>query len=82
MIKIYNKSSNELLGRISENDLNFLVEHLEEEELDDPDYYLQKETIEDFEKKGASPKLVEILRSALQGQDAAEIRWERDNLPT
>ena len=81
MIKVYNKSTNELLGRISKEDLSFLNTHLEEEGKDDTDYYLQKDTVDDFEKQGASPKLVSILRSAFQGQDSAEIRWEADNLP-
>ena len=81
MIKVYNKSTNELLGRISKDDLNFLAERLEEEGRADSDYYLRSDTVAEFEKQGASPKLIEILRSGFRGKDSMEIRWEQDNLP-
>ena len=78
MIKIYNKETNEFLGRISDADLQFLADHLEEESVRDTDYYLRSETIEGFAQRGASPKLMEVLRGGLRSGNAMEIRWERD----
>lgn len=78
MIKIYNKGTNELLGRISEAELKFLADHLEEESRHDTDYYLRKETIDGFASQGASTHLVELLRGGLRGEGTIEIRWERD----
>lgn len=78
MIKVYNKGTNELLGRISQGELDFLAEHLEEESRHDTDYYIRKETVEEFAQKGASTHLVDLLRGGLRGEDAIEIRWERD----
>lgn len=78
MIKVFNKQTNELLGRISEGDLQFLARQLEEESLHDTDYYLIRETIEQFAQKGASPKLMEVLQGGLRNGNAIEIRWERD----
>ena len=82
MIKIFNKQTNEALGRISETDLQFLVDHLEEESIHDTDYYIRRETLEQFPHQGASPKLIELLRGGLRDGDAIEIRWERDGSPS
>lgn len=78
MIKIYNKVTNEFLGRITESELQFLVDHLEEESLRDTDYYILRETVDEFPQQGASPKLMEVLRGGLKSDNAIEIRWERD----
>ena len=78
MVKIYNKLTNEFLGRISESDLQFLAENLEEESIHDTDYYIHRATFDQFSGKGASPKLIEVLGSAFRNGDAMEIRWERD----
>jgi hypothetical protein len=78
MIKVINKGTGEVLGRISEADLRFLIDHLEEESLDDQDYYLRRETIEGFATSGASPHLMTVLQGGLRSDDAMEIAWERD----
>lgn len=78
MIKIFNNETNEFLGRISESDIAFLGEQLEEESIHDTDYYITKDTVEQFPQKGASPKLMEVLRGGLKNGNAIEIRWERD----
>ncbi len=78
MIKVYNKVTNEMLGRISEADLQFLKEQLEEESLADQDYYLRRETIEQFAQEGGPAHLLEVLRGGLRHDNSLEIRWERD----
>jgi hypothetical protein len=78
MIKIFNKTTGEFIGRISEEELEFLADQLEEESIKDTDYYIRTETIEEFEKQGASLHLVELLRGGLRNSSAIEIRWERD----
>lgn len=78
MVKVYNKATNELLGRISDEELAFLQDQLEEESLTDKDYYLRKETIDEFAASaGATEHLVTVLRTGLRNDDAVEIRWER-----
>jgi hypothetical protein len=78
VIKIFNKQTNEFLGRISDADLEFLVDHLEEESIHDKDYYIRCETLEQFPQQGASAKLIDVLRGGLRDGAAIEIRWERD----
>lgn len=78
MIKVFNKETNEFLGRIAEGDLQFLNAQLEEESIHDTDYYITRETVDHFPQKGASPKLMEVLQGGLRNGNAIEIRWERD----
>lgn len=79
MIKVFNKQTNEFIGRISEGDIQFLADHLEEESIHDTDYYIIRDTIESFAQKGASPRLMEVLRGGLRNENSIEIRWERDD---
>ena len=79
MVKVFKKDTNELLGRISEEELAFLQDQLEEEGLNDHDYYLRRETIEEFAaSSGATEHLVTVLKTGLRNDEAVEIRWERD----
>ena len=78
MIKIFHKETNESLGRISETDLQFLADHLEEESIHDKDYYILRETVDRFPQLGASAKLMEVLNGGIRNGNAIEIRWERD----
>jgi hypothetical protein len=78
MIKIYNKQTNEFLGRIPQEQLEFLRAHLEGEPLQHTDYYLRRETISDLERAGAPASLLDLLRMALRTEPAVEIRWKKD----
>jgi hypothetical protein len=77
MIQVYDKESGTRLGEISESQLQFLIGQMEEESLDDHDYYLNGELVDEFESKGADAPLVGMLRAALGSKDGVEIRWER-----
>ena len=46
MIDLYNAETNQLLGSITEADLQVLIDALEEESSEDQDYYIDKATIE------------------------------------
>ena len=79
MVKVFKKDTNELLGRISEEELAFLKDQLEEEGVADHDYYLRRETIDEFAASaGATEHLVTVLKTGLRNDEAVEIRWERD----
>ena len=77
MIKLYDNSTNELLGEITDLDLVFMIDQLEEEWAEDHDYYINWPTVDLFESKGASALLLELLRTALADRDDMEIRWSR-----
>jgi hypothetical protein len=78
MIKLFNKQTNELLGHISPEQLQFLADHLEEESPADTDYFITRETVNQFEKDGADPILVELLRRSMDPNRSIEIRWSKE----
>jgi hypothetical protein len=65
MVNLYNKDSGELIGTISDAQLEFLQAYLEEEGLDDPDYYIDLNTVELLEQEGADGALTSLLRAAV-----------------
>jgi hypothetical protein len=76
-LKLVNASTNHTLGQLSEADLQMLMDALEEESLDDRDYYIDGPTIELLEQRGASRNLLVVLRNALGPSEGVEVRWEK-----
>lgn len=77
MIKVYDKESGVLWGEMTEAQLQFLVDQLEEESSTDQDYYLNQATLEMFEAAGAEADLLALLRRILGEKEEAEFRWEQ-----
>ena len=77
MIDLYNATTNQLLGSITEADLQVIIDALEEESEDDQDYYIDQATIDFMADGRPSDHLLGILREALGSSDGMEIRWER-----
>ena len=76
MVTLYDNETGRVLGTISEAQLEFLTDQLEEESAEDHDYYFTADTLEMLEKQGADPGLMVTLRTALGDRDDLEIRWE------
>ena len=77
MIQLRDKESGAVLGSITEDDLQFLIDNLEEESEDDVDYYLNRSTLEIFKEKGISSTLLSLLENALGDREDIEIEWSR-----
>jgi hypothetical protein len=77
MIDVYNAATNELLGHITEADLKVLVDALEEEGVNDQDYYIDTATIDVIADGKATEHLVGLLRAAVGSSDGIDIRWQR-----
>jgi hypothetical protein len=68
-----------VIGRISDGDLQFLKDQLEEESLTDTDYYIDDATIAMLEEEGASAELVTVLRGAVAAAgEGLDIAWTKD----
>lgn len=78
MIKLYDSSNGVIIGVITEKQLDFLRQGLEEESLTDQDYYINQATVDWFESQNADPILVALLRRALGEREDMDIRWERE----
>ena len=77
MIRLHDAERNTPIGTITEAQLQFLVDSLEEESAEDRDYYLSGDTIDMLEEDGAASQLVSLLRSALAGREGLDVRWSR-----
>ena len=75
MIQLRDKESGEVLGTITEDDLQFLIDNLEEESEDDMDYYINRSTLEIFKEKGTNKALIKLLENALGDRNDMEIEW-------
>ena len=77
MIDLYDSETDQLIGSISEDDLQVLMESLEEESAQDQDYYIDADTLDLLAEDGAPEQLVGMLRGALGSSEGIDIRWER-----
>jgi hypothetical protein len=79
MIDLYNDTTGELLGPITEPDLKVLTDALEEESTEDHDYFIDAATIDLIADGRATEHLVGLLRKALGDSEGVDIRWTRRN---
>ena len=77
MIQLHDKETGAWIGTITEENLRFLIDQLEEESRTDQDYYINETTIDNFEEGGADKGLISLLRGALNGRTEMEVRWSR-----
>ena len=80
MVFIYDKTTNDLIGEIKEQDLQFLIDQMEEESMKDQDYSITNMEISYFAENGASEALIALLRKALGDQDEVIILWSQTQL--
>lgn len=77
MITLYDTHKRNL-GTITETQLQFLIDSMEEESTTDQDYYLDAATVDYLEARGADQALILFLRGILGDHDGMTIRWERE----
>jgi processive 1,2-diacylglycerol beta-glucosyltransferase len=77
MINLYLKGQDQPAGTISEAQLQFLIDELEEETLEDQDYAITSMLLQVFEADGADPALLTLLKSLLGDKQEIEVRWRR-----
>lgn len=77
MIVLTNKDTGIELGRITEAQLQFLVDQLEEESPTDTDYWLNRAELEILKENGADPELVALLEQGMGEAEDMEVSWER-----
>jgi hypothetical protein len=78
MPTLYDKSNDQMLGHISQADLQLLIDQLEEESSTDRDYYIDNDTFLRLTDAGASATLLDAVKMALDLSGEVDIRWEAD----
>ncbi len=77
MIQLHDKDTGTWIGTITEDNLQYLIDQLEEESREDKDYYINETTLDIFEERGADKALITLLRGALSERTEMEIRWSQ-----
>jgi hypothetical protein len=77
MIQLHDNDNCTWIVTITESNLQYLIDQLEEESREDKDYYINKTTLDIFEERGADKALITLLRGALNGRTEMEIRWSQ-----
>lgn len=76
MPKLFNQKSGDLIGDITDAQLQFLVDQLEEEDTTDRDYYIDGNTIDMLRDAGADSGLIEMLETAMGEAGELDIEWK------
>lgn len=79
MITLYDKQTDHKIGEISEGELQFLIDEMEEEDSHDKDYYIDASTIDYLVSRKATAHLVALLRKGLGESEGFDARWEDDS---
>jgi hypothetical protein len=77
MVELFDKQTGAAVGTLTDDQFQYLVDHLEEENSEDDDYYVNRATVDILESEGADPVLAEVLRRALGDREEMDLRWTR-----
>ncbi|TXH66605.1 MAG: galactosyldiacylglycerol synthase [Thiothrix sp.] len=77
MIVLINQDTGIEIGTITEAQLQFLVDQLEEESPNDTDYWLNRAELEIFKENGVDPALLALLETAMGDAEDMEVSWVR-----
>lgn len=77
MIVLTNKDTGIEIGTITETQLQFLIDQLEEENPNDTDYWLNRTELEIFKENGADPELLALLEKRMGEAEDMEVSWVR-----
>jgi len=77
MITLRDGETGQPIGTISDEQLRFLQDQLEEESPTDRDYWIDPPTLDALREAGADAALVALLEAAVGGREGVEVRWER-----
>lgn len=75
MAELRNKDTGELIGNVTADQVQFMIDHLEEESETDQDYWLNRATIDMFREEGADAQLLAMLEDAMGEGDDVEVEW-------
>lgn len=75
-VRLSDKATGAVLGLISRDDLQFMIQQLEEESSRDVDYFINLDTVDMLAEAGASATLVDTLKGAVGETEGIDIAWE------
>jgi len=79
--RLYIKDSDKVLGTITEEQLDDLIDLLEEEDSGDNDYYVDADVLAFLEEEGVDEGLLAMIRPHVTADDGVEIAWREEAAP-
>lgn len=79
MPRLFRIDTEAVIGVISDAQLRFLVEQLEEEHDEDQDYYIDRDTLELLSDNGIDAELLAMLEKAMGDDDSMDIAWDEES---
>ena len=76
--RLYIKDSEKVIGTLTDEQLDELIELLEEEGAEDHDYYIDKDVLAFMEEEGADEELLAMLRPHITDEEGIEVEWRED----
>lgn len=81
MPRLYFMDTGQTIGEITQTQLEFLIAQLEEEDSEDRDYYISRDTLDLFEEAGCDAELLTLLAGAMGEADGIDVAWEHTETP-
>jgi hypothetical protein len=78
MIELRNKETSAPIGEITDEQLSFLIDMLEEEDVEDQDYWIDPMTLQYFQENDGDPDLIKLLQEAIGESEGIEIEWSTE----
>jgi hypothetical protein len=75
MPKLFMTEGQKLICEITDEQLTFLREVLVDEDSQDREYFVDKDTLEMLKDEGCEEKLLEALTKALGDQEGIDVGW-------
>jgi hypothetical protein len=79
MPRLFRIDTEAVIGVISDAQLRFLVEQLEEEHDEDQDYYIDRDTLELLSDNGIDAELLAMLEKGMGDDDSMDIAWDEES---
>ena len=76
MYRLIDIEHDEQIGFITEAQVQSLIDNLEEEGIEEQDYYIDEEVLQFLEENGCDKELLSMLREALEGRVSIDVRYE------
>ena len=79
MVELSDKETGRILGSITDDQLRYLIDQLEEESDGDTDYYIDAACLQMLADRSIDPQLLTLLRNGLGSREGMEIEWKRND---
>jgi hypothetical protein len=76
MAQVFDTDTGKSLGTITEDQLQFLIDQMEEESDTDQDYYINRDLLNRFKENGIDADLLAMLENAMGEREGMEIEWK------